>query len=288
MSTPRSTICRPETRSVKQVCRPATLTVICAMESRTLQLVLQYDGTRFAGWQRQPDERTVQGVVEAALEKLCQRHVAVLGAGRTDAGVHALGQSAGIRVPERWTATDMRRALNAVLPEDVWISAAYPMTLDFHARFSALSRAYRYLVGTDEEAESPFRRNRELAWRRPLDRQLLDQGAQLILGDNCFRGFAVKGTAPESDNHRCNIFEAKWLDRDGGVAFFVRANRFLHHMVRFLVGTMLDVASGRRAISDISELLEAPDNRAVSPPVPSHGLYLEKVEYPHELYLVDA
>lgn len=264
------------------------LSVICTMESRTLQLVLQYDGTRFAGWQRQPDERTVQGVVEEALEKLCGRHVAVLGAGRTDAGVHALGQAAGIRVAERWTAAEMRRALNAVLPRDVWIAAACQMTPDFHARFSAVSRAYRYLVGTDEEAESPFRRGRELAWRRPFDRQLLDQGADLILGDNCFRGFAVKGTAPETDNHRCNVFEARWLERDGGVAFFVRANRFLHHMVRFLVGTMLDVASGRRPLSDITELLEADDNRSVSPPVPSHGLYLEKVEYPHELYLVDA
>lgn len=258
------------------------------METRTLQLVLQYDGTRFAGWQRQPDERTVQGVVEEALEKLCGRHVAVLGAGRTDAGVHALGQAAGIRVPPRWTTAEMRRALNAVLPGDVWIAASHEMTPDFHARFSAISRAYRYLVGTDDEAESPFRRDRELAWRRPLDRQLLDEAANLILGDNCFRGFAVKGTAPESDNHRCNVFDARWMARDGGLAFFVKANRFLHHMVRFLVGTMLDVASGRRGLSDIPELLEAEDNHAVSAPVPSHGLYLEKVEYPDELYLVNA
>jgi tRNA pseudouridine38-40 synthase len=264
------------------------LSVICAMESRTLQLVLQYDGTRFAGWQRQPDERTVQGVVEEALEKLCGGHVSVLGAGRTDAGVHALGQAAGIRVPPRWTSAEMRRALNAVLPGDVWIAASYEMVPEFHARFSAVSRAYRYLVGTDEAAESPFRRDRELSWRRSLDRQLLDEAANLILGDNCFRGFAVKGTAPESDNHHCNVFEARWIARDGGLAFFVRANRFLHHMVRFLVGTMLDVASGRRALSDIPELLDADDNRAVSAPVPSHGLYLEKVEYPDELYLVNA
>ena len=264
------------------------VSVTCAMESRTLQLVLQYDGTRFAGWQRQPDERTVQGVIEEALEKLCGRHVAVLGAGRTDAGVHALGQAAGIRVPDRWTAVEMRRALNALLPGDVWVSASYSMSPDFHARFSAMSRAYRYLLGTDDEAESPFRRNRELAWRRPLDRDLLNSASNLIVGDNCFRGFAVKGTAPDSDNHRCNVLESKWLERDGGLAFFVKANRFLHHMVRFLVGTMLDVASGRRPLSDISALLLAEDNHSVSAPVPSHGLYLEKVEYPDELYLVGA
>lgn len=258
------------------------------MESRTLQLVLQYDGARFAGWQRQPDERTVQGVVEEALERLCGRHVAVLGAGRTDAGVHALGQSAGIRVTDRWNAAEMRRALNAVLPGDVWIAASYEMKPNFHARFSALSRAYRYLIGTDEEAESPFRKDRELAWRRPIDRQLLDDAAHLIVGDHCFRGFAVKGTAPETDNHHCNVYDAKWIEREGGLAFLVRANRFLHHMVRFLVGTMLEVASGRRPLSEISDLLTAQDNHLVSAPVASHGLYLEKVEYPHELYLVDA
>ncbi|MEO5904820.1 MAG: tRNA pseudouridine(38-40) synthase TruA [Gemmatimonadaceae bacterium] len=257
------------------------------MESRTLQLVLQYDGSRFAGWQRQPEERTVQGVVEEALERLCERHIAVLGAGRTDAGVHALGQVAGIRVPDRWTAVEMRRALNAVLPDDVWIVSSQSMKPEFHARFSAVSRAYRYLVGTEEETASPFRRNRELAWKRPIDRQLLDEAAKLILGDRCFLGFAVRGTAPETDDHRCNVYESRWLDRDGGLAFFVKANRFLHHMVRFLVGTMLDVASGKRELSEMVALLEASDNRGVSTPAPAHGLYLEKVEYPGELYLVD-
>ena len=227
-------------------------------------------------------------MVEEALERLCDRHISVYGAGRTDAGVHALGQVAGIRVPDRWTAIEMRRALNAILPDDVWIAESYAMKPEFHARFSAVSRAYRYLVGTDEEAASPFRRSRELAWKRPIDRQLLDKAADLILGDRCFLGFAVRGTAPETDNHHCNVFESRWLDRDGGLAFFVKANRFLHHMVRFLVGTMLDVASGKRHLSEMAALLEATDNRGVSPPVPSHGLYLEKVEYPRELYLVDA
>jgi tRNA pseudouridine38-40 synthase len=162
------------------------------------------------------------------------------------------------------------------------------MVADFHARFSAISRAYRYLVGTDEQAASPFRRTRELAWKRDLNRQLLDSAANLIAGDRCFVGFAVRGTAPETDNHRCTVIDSRWVDRDGGLAFIVKANRFLHHMVRFLVGTMLDVASGKRSIDEMAALLEASDNRGVSAPVPAHGLYLEKVEYPRELYLVDA
>ena len=258
------------------------------MESRTLQLVIQYDGSQFYGWQRQLNTRTVQGVLEDAMERLCGTHISVLGAGRTDAGVHAFGQAAGVNVPERWTAPEMKRALNAVLPQDVRIAQAIPMRADFHARYSALSRSYRYLVGTDADADSPFRNRLELAWRRPIDRKLLDGAAALIAGDHCFRGFAVKGTAPESDDHHCIVMHSSWVERNGGLAFEIRANRFLHHMVRFLVGTMLDIASGRKDPGLIANLLKSGDNSMVSPPAPAHGLYLEKVEYPMELYLVAA
>ena len=258
------------------------------MASRTVQLILQYDGAHFAGWQRQPDERTVQGVLEDAMQRLCEMHVTVLGAGRTDAGVHALGQAAGVKVPEKWTPVLLRRALNAILPKDVRVSAAHEMVAGFHARYSAMSRSYRYLVGTDEDAESPFRAGRELAWRKRLDERLLEDSAALILGDKSFRGFAVKGTAPESDDHHCIVQSAAWVKRTGGLAFSITANRFLHHMVRFLVGTMLDVASGRRDIGVITRLLESGDNHEVSPPAPPYGLYLERVEYPPELYLVTA
>ncbi|HEY4953859.1 MAG TPA: tRNA pseudouridine(38-40) synthase TruA [Gemmatimonadaceae bacterium] len=255
------------------------------MTSRCVQLVLQYDGARFAGWQRQPDERTVQGVLEDALLRLCQVHVAVLGAGRTDAGVHARGQAAGVRVPEKWTLSSLRRAMNAVLPDDVWVKAAFEMRDDFHARYSAVSRTYRYLVGTDEEAESPFRRNRELVWRRPLDMEALATSAATILGQHSFRAFAVKGTAPASDDHRCIVHEAEWSHRFGGLFFQVRANRFLHHMVRFLVATMLDIACGRREPATMTTLLDSADNHDASAPALPHALYLENVEYPAELYL---
>ena len=253
-----------------------------------MQLVLQYDGARFAGWQRQPDARTVQGVLEDAMDRLCGAHVPVLGAGRTDAGVHALGQAAGVKVPLRWTHNEMKRALNAVLPADVRIRDVIPMRAEFHARFDAIARSYKYLVGTDEDAESPFRSGRELAWRRPLDPGLLHKSAALLIGDKSFRGFAVKGTAPETDDHHCIVYQAEWVEREGGFAFSIKANRFLHHMVRFLVGTMLDVAAGRREIGVIPELLEKGDNQQVSAPVAPHGLYLESVEYPKELYLVNA
>src|SRR4029079_3654812 len=110
------------------------------MTERTVQLVLHYDGSGFSGWQRQPEQRTVQGVLEQALERLCGQAAPALGSGRTDAGVHARGQSVGVRVPEKWSPESLRRALNAILPEDVWVAAAYEMKPEFHARYSATSR----------------------------------------------------------------------------------------------------------------------------------------------------
>lgn len=255
------------------------------MAERTVQLVLHYDGAGFSGWQRQPDQRTVQGVVEQALERLCGKPIAALGSGRTDTGVHARGQSVGVRLPDRWTGERVRRALNAILPDDVWIAASFEMRPEFHARYSAVSRRYIYYVGTDNAAWSPFRRPRELPFDRPLDRTLLNRASRMIEGEHCFRAFAVLGTAPERDDHRCTVLSACWRDRDGGVAFEIEANRFLHHMVRFLVGTMLDIASGRRQMDDLAELLSATDNRGVSPPVPAHALFLERVAYPSALYL---
>ncbi|MDQ2665398.1 MAG: tRNA pseudouridine(38-40) synthase TruA [Gemmatimonadota bacterium] len=254
------------------------------MPTRTLQLVLHYDGTSFSGWQRQPDRRTVQGVLEETLARLCAGPITALGSGRTDAGVHARGQAVGVRVPERWTSTAMRRALNAVLPHDIWVAHAHDMREDFHARYSASSRRYSYYIGTEESVASPFRRTTEWALLKPFSRDALDAAAAKIVGEHCFRAFAVRGTAPVDDTHRCRIAAAEWRDRHGGLVFEIEANRFLHHMVRFLVGTMADVATGRRALSDLDALLMADTNDDVSAPAPAHALFLDVVRYPDELY----
>lgn len=255
------------------------------MTERVHQLVLHYDGSGFAGWQRQLDVRTVQGVLEGALERLCGAPVAVLGAGRTDAGVHARGQAAGVRVPTRWSPLELRRALNAVLPPDVWVAAVHEMRERFHARYDATSRRYTYYVGTDDESRSPFRRRYEWALAQAVDVTALDAAATSIVGQHTFRAFAVRGTAPEHDAHRCTVTRAEWRRRTGGLAFEIEANRFLHHMVRFLVGTMVDVARGRRPIEDMHRLLAAADNDDTSPPAPAHALFLDAVIYPCELYL---
>lgn len=255
------------------------------MAERTVQLVLHYDGSGFSGWQRQPEQRTVQGVVEQALERLCGQAVAALGSGRTDAGVHARGQAVGVRVPAKWTPDALRRALNAVLPEDVWVAAAFDMRPEFHARYSAISRRYSYYVGTDDAARSPFRRRTEYPFEHRVDRDALDAAAAQILGAHSFRAFAVKGTAPARDSHQCDVSVARWEDRPGGLVFEIEANRFLHHMVRFLVGTMLDVATRRRPVDDVAGLLRSADNSEVSPPAPPHALFLDAVRYPPALYV---
>jgi tRNA pseudouridine38-40 synthase len=255
------------------------------MAERTVQLVLHYDGAGFSGWQRQPEQRTVQGVLEKALERLCSTHIAALGSGRTDAGVHARGQAVGVRVPDRWDGQKLRRALNAVLPSDVWIASVAEMRPEFHARYSAVSRRYSYYVGTDEAAHSPFRGRYELAFGQALDRGALDAAAAHLVGEYCFRGFAVLGTAPAHDDHRCRVSDARWVDRPGGLVFEIEANRLLHHMVRFLVGTMLDIGTGRRPLAELPGLLSASDNSEVSPPAPPHALFLDRVTYPATLYL---
>lgn len=255
-----------------------------AMPDRTVRLVLQYDGTRFAGWQRQPDARTVQGELERVVERLFNSPTAVTGAGRTDAGVHARGQAAHLGVADRWTTPKLRRAMNALLPADVWIADAADAPADFHARYSAVARRYTYYVGTDEASASPFRRPYEWGVRDPLDRAALDAAASALLGEHRFFGFAVRGTAPAGDEHRCTVMRAEWRERSGGLEFIIQANRFLHHMVRFLVGTMVDVASGHRSLASFTALLDAEDNRAVSPPAPAHGLFLDHVTYPPSLH----
>jgi tRNA pseudouridine38-40 synthase len=224
------------------------------MAEHTVQLVLHYDGAGFAGWQRQPDTRTVQGVLEAALTRLCNRETQAIGAGRTDAGVHARGQAVGTRVPDTWPAPRLRRALNAILPDDVWVAAAFDMAPQFHARYRAISRRYSYRIGTDDASRSPFRRRYEWYVEDALDRTVLRDAADAIRGEHCFRAYAVHGTAPATDDHRCDVTDARWCEGQGALVFEISANRFLHHMVRFLVGTMVDAARGRREPGDVERL----------------------------------
>jgi tRNA pseudouridine38-40 synthase len=202
--------------------------------------------------------------------------------------VHALGQGVSFTPGERWDGegSDLRRALNALLPDDVWVEQVHAMRPGFDARRSATARRYRYVIGTDEASASPFRRPYEWAFARPLDLAALRDTAELLAGEHDFRGLAAAGAA--TAHYRCRVALAEWAPRadvaGGGVTFTIEADRFLHHMVRFLVGAMVDIALGRRPPADFPVLLAAPDNLAASPPAPPQGLYLMAVRYPPELY----
>ncbi len=254
------------------------------MAARPTLLVVQYDGGSYAGWQRQPQARTVQGEIEAVLERLLAHRTPVVGAGRTDAGVHALGQVAAATVPERWSPEDLVRAMNALLPSDIWVASARRMAAGFNPRRDAAERTYCYRIGTDPGARSPFRRRHEWAVSGPLAPAGLVRAAARLVGEHSFAALSAKG--PERGHCRCRVHEAMWLVREDapGFEFWITADRFLRHMVRFLVGVMVDIARGRRPERDLGRLLAGADNREASPPAPAHGLFLVGVRYPARLY----
>jgi tRNA pseudouridine38-40 synthase len=248
--------------------------------TRRIRLTLHYDGSGFHGWQVQPAVRTVQGELDAALSRLAARPVTAIAAGRTDTGVHATGQVASFDMADRWTPDAVRRSLNAILPADIWVAEATEVEPSFHARYSAIARGYIYRVGTGPGARSPFRR--PWCWPIPgsLDRDLLDRGAGVIAGEHSFQSYARTGQ-PER-GYRCKIHYSGWRSWGGGGAEFrIVADRFLHHMVRYLVGTMVDAARGRRPVEDIAALLHqgGPGPLETSAPAPAAGLFLARVYY---------
>jgi tRNA pseudouridine38-40 synthase len=252
--------------------------------SRTFLAALHFDGSGFVGWQRQPAGRSVQVEFERVLERLFSARTVAHAAGRTDAGVHAVGLAVSFPAPLGWRPSALRRALNALLPRDCWVADLQPMQPGFHARKSAISRRYRYDIGTDDASGSPFRRRFEWALGRPLDLAALRAAALLFEGEHDFRAFAAKGEP--KPHYRCRITRSEWEPRPAGAGmrYHVEADRFLHHMVRMLVGTMVDVGLGRRPLADIETLLERGDNQETSPPAPPQGLYFVAAAYPAELF----
>jgi tRNA pseudouridine38-40 synthase len=246
-------------------------------EERRIKLTLHYDGAGFFGWQVQPDARTVQAELEAALSRLIDKPVSVVAAGRTDRGVHATGQVASALVPDKWTAAMLQRSLNAILPEDIWVASAVEVPAAFHARYDATARSYFYRVGTVSEASSPFQRRWCWPVRDEPDLDLLCDAASRIVGERSFAAFAKTGQEERGD--RCTVTRAEWSRWEYGVQLDITANRFLHHMVRYLVGTMMDVALRRRPVSDMDQLLNQPGDLETSPPAPPEGLFLAGVSY---------
>lgn len=254
------------------------------MHDRNLKLTVEYDGTDFSGWQVQPGMRTVQGDLEAALADLTAEQAGaageaarVTGAGRTDAGVHALGQVASVATSVTLPAERVGPALNARLERDVRIVRTEDVPESFHARFDAVSRSYFYLIGGAESAV--WRRNRWFV-SASLDTAAMLEALGSLEGEHDFSSFCLTGSEP--DHHRCRVTRISLeceVDFGGMLVVRITANRFLRGMVRSVVGTLVDVGRGKTSPSDFEKILAARDRGAAGPTAPPHGLYLEEVRY---------
>jgi tRNA pseudouridine38-40 synthase len=242
----------------------------------TVRLDIEYDGAGFRGWARQPSLRTVQGVLEASLAQILREEIELTVAGRTDTGVHALGQVASFATDATLPA-DLARNLNGVTPPDVTVRRAATVAEGFDARRDARSRSYLYRVET-RQAPSPFEQGRALWWPHRVDRAALDACAAALLGTHDFTAF----TPTQTDHVRFerDVLAASWQEKSADIlAFRITADAFMRSMVRALVGTMLQVASKSRTVENFNALLDGASRSEAGDTAPPHALYLESVGY---------
>jgi len=247
----------------------------------TFRLLIEYDGSDFHGWQIQPNGPTVQKLLEEALETILRTPVNVVGSGRTDTGVHARGQVAHFGFDVDLDVFKLTRSLNGVLPGSVVVLAAELAPDGFHARYDAIRRTYFYHV-----AAKPRALDRCLRWElRPSpDFGLMNEAAQALVGTRDFDSFCIAQSATK--NRVCSVERAVWVEegRPNDWRFEIAADRFLHGMVRAIVGTLVEIGHGKRSPDDMDTIIAARDRRSAGQAAPAHGLVLECVDYPEPIF----
>jgi len=237
--------------------------------------VIEYDGTDYFGFQLQAEGRTIQGELERALAEVTRRETRVVGAGRTDSGVHAVGQVISFVPQWKHSLSDLQRAMNALLPDDIAVHQMAWVADDFHPRFSALSREYRYTI-LNQPLRSPLARRFAYHYLKPLDVEAMARAARCLVGSQDFASF---GRPPQGQNTVRQVYRAECTRQDQFIYFDIVANAFLYRMVRNIVGTLLLVGIGELSPGRFEEILQAKDGRRAGTPVPAHGLCLMRVSY---------
>ncbi len=241
---------------------------------------LSYDGTPFVGWQRQTKGDSVQSCLEDALSILFRKTINIVGAGRTDAGVHALQIFAHVDL-DGHVDQDLIFRLNKLLQKEIAVKNIISVTQDAHARFDAVSRIYRYNITTEK---NPFLQKRSYQFTKQLDLNLMNQAAKILIDHEDFKCFSKSKT--DVKTYICDIQHAYWQENGSELVFFIQANRFLRNMVRAIVGTLIEVGLGKISILDFEGILASCDRSQAGYSVPAHGLYLEKVIYPKHIFVL--
>ena len=241
---------------------------------KTIKLVLEYDGTLFSGWQIQPEQRTIQEEVEKALREITKENIRITGAGRTDAGVHALGQMASFKTRKDVPLSAYEKGINTFLPREIRVLRAEEMYPGFDARRDAVSRMYRYVISKAERAIGY-----QYAWfpNFDFDTRPMKRASKHLKGEHSFRSFS-KGN-DEDEECISKVFHVRWEETNTEIRFEISAIRFFHNMIRIIVGTLMEVGRGKMHPHQFRTILEGQDRTQAGPTVPPHGLFLVRVMY---------
>jgi tRNA pseudouridine38-40 synthase len=241
---------------------------------KNYKLIIQYDGSNYSGWQIQKNSGSVQQTISESIEVILKEKVNLIGSGRTDTGVHAIGQVANFRTETVVDIYRFKHSLNSILPSDILVSSMEEVDFEFHSRFDAKKRTYIYLL---TQTRSPFYKNYSYFYPRDIDLEKLNSLSSLFLGEKNFTSFSKKNN--EIENKNCTVYNSFWRKRGELVFFSIKASRYLHGMVRTIVGTLLNAQDKKEPENFINEIFNSENREEAFESVPAKGLFLYKVEY---------